>query len=63
MLPRIASNLGTIAVGLALLLIVALIVRSLLRSRRLGKSSCGGNCASCGCGCCRGSSAADSQPR
>jgi len=59
----ITANLGTIGVGLVLLLIVGAIVRSLLRGRKSGKSSCGGNCASCGCGCSHCSSAGASHPQ
>lgn len=54
MLQWIGANIGTILVGLVLLAVVALIVRSMLRDKKQGKSSCGGNCASCSaCGCCR----------
>ena len=34
-----------------ILLVVTLLVRSLIRDKKQGKSFCGGNCASCG-GCC-----------
>ena len=43
----IAENVGTILIALALLLVVAAIVYSLLRNRKKGRSSCGGHCVSC----------------
>ena len=36
-----------------ILLVVALCIRSLVNDRKAGRSSCGGNCASCGA-CCHG---------
>jgi hypothetical protein len=41
------ANMGTIIVGLILLVIVGLIVRSILKDKRKGKSSCGCGCANC----------------
>lgn len=42
--------MGTIVVLAALVLIVALIVRSMIKDKRSGKSSCGGDCSHCkGC--------------
>ena len=53
MLQWICENIGTIAVGLVLLAVVILVVRIMVRDKKQGKSSCGGNCAGCaGCGCC-----------
>lgn len=47
------SNLGTILIGAAVLLVAVLIVRYLVKSKKQGKSSCGGNCAGCTmCGVC-----------
>ena len=51
MLQWISTNIGTILISLLLLAAVALIIRSMMRDKKQGKSSCGGNCASCG-GCC-----------
>lgn len=51
MLQWISANIGTILISLVLLAVVALIIRSMMRDKKQGKSSCGGNCASCG-GCC-----------
>lgn len=44
---------GSIAVGAALIAVVALIVRYLIRSRKRGESpcGCGGACTSCGMHC------------
>ena len=53
MLQWISANIGTIVVGLILLAVVVLIVRTMIRDKKQGKSSCGGNCAGCaGCGSC-----------
>ena len=51
MLQWICENISTILVSLVLLAVVILIVRGMIRDKKQGKSSCGGNCASCG-GCC-----------
>ncbi len=47
MFKWIAENISTILVFAALLLIAVLIIRSLVRNKRQGKSSCGCNCAHC----------------
>ena len=49
----IAQNIGTIIVGLILLVIVVLIVfsRKLVRDKRSGKGGCGCGCESCAMGC------------
>lgn len=47
MLQWIQTNLGTMLICAVLIVIVALIVRSLARQKRQGKSSCGCNCAHC----------------
>ncbi|MDD2970810.1 MAG: FeoB-associated Cys-rich membrane protein [Lachnospiraceae bacterium] len=43
--------MGTIIVGAALLVIVGLIVRKMIKDKKAGKSSCGCNCAECHGGC------------
>jgi hypothetical protein len=44
--------MGTIIVGGILILIVALIIRSMIRQKKAGKSlHCGDDCKHCG-GCC-----------
>ena len=51
----ITENIGTIVIALALAALVVCVVRSLVRDRRQGKSSCGGNCGHCPMGgACRG---------
>ena len=47
MLDWITENLSTIVVSLILVLIVAIIIRKLVRDKKKGKSSCGCNCAHC----------------
>ena len=53
MLQWISANIGTILISLVLLAVVALIIRSMMRDKKQGKSSCGGNWAGCAaCGSC-----------
>ena len=47
MLQWIITNLGTILICIALMAVIALIFRSLIRQHKQGKSSCGCNCAHC----------------
>ncbi len=47
MLNWITDNLSTIIISLVLILIVAAIIRKLVRDKKKGKSSCGCNCAHC----------------
>ena len=47
MLSWLSANIGTVLVVAVLILIVALIVRSMLRDKKAGRSSCGNNCAHC----------------
>lgn len=45
-------NLGTVLVLLVLLVLVTLIVRSMVRAKKSGRSlQCGCDCARCGGGC------------
>ena len=48
MIAWITENLGTILISLVLILIVTAIIIKLIRDRKNGISSCGGNCAHCG---------------
>ena len=42
--------MGTIVVSAVLVLVVAAIVRSLIKDKKSGKSACGGDCSHCrGC--------------
>ena len=72
MLGWLAANLINIVLIAVIALITALLIRSLIRDRRAGKSACGGNCASCGacgggcasCGCApSGEGSASKGPR
>ena len=47
MLHWISANLSTILISIALLAIVVLIIRSLVRQKKQGKYSCGAGCAHC----------------
>ena len=47
MFSWLMANLATILVSLVLLLIVGLIIRSMIRERKAGVSSCGHGCANC----------------
>lgn len=47
MLSWIGANIGSILICLVLLAVVSLILRSLLRQKKQGKSSCGCGCAHC----------------
>ena len=53
MLSWLQENIGSIVVGLILLVVVALIVRRLILDKKAGKHLCGGSCGSCG-GSCQG---------
>ena len=55
MLTWLSANLINIALVAALVLIVGLLLRGMIRDKKAGKSSCGCNCASCGA--CSGCSA------
>lgn len=52
MFAWIAKNIGTILICLVLILIVCAIIRSMIKDKKAGKSSCGGNCSHCGGSCC-----------
>ncbi len=52
----LSDHLATILICAALIAVVALILRNLIRAHRSGKSSCGGDCAHCGGGCAHGGS-------
>ncbi len=47
MLEWFIANTGTILAGLVLLFLVAGIIRSLVKDKKKGKSTCGNNCAHC----------------
>ncbi len=47
MLSWISSNIATILISLVLIAIVAIIIRSIVKDKKKGKSLCGGNCGHC----------------
>jgi hypothetical protein len=51
MLSWIQANIASIAVAIALMIIVLLIIRSLILDRKAGRHICGGSCGSCGGSC------------
>ena len=60
MLAWFSANLINIVLTAVIVLIVGLLIFVMVRDKKAGKSSCGGNCANCAsCGgchaCCRGS--------
>ena len=69
MLSWLSDNLVNIALIAAIVVIVALLIRVMVRDRRAGKAPCGGDCASCGachscascssCGVAKGKMTAD----
>ncbi|MBO4390910.1 MAG: FeoB-associated Cys-rich membrane protein [Lachnospiraceae bacterium] len=54
MISWLLGNLGTIVISFLLLLVVAGIILSMIRDKKMGRSSCGGNCSHCNlCNSCR----------
>ena len=47
MLDWLGANIGTILIIAVLTLIVVLIIRSMIKDKKQGRSSCGNNCAHC----------------
>ncbi len=43
----IMENLATIIIGVVLMMVIATVIVSMVRSKRKGKSSCGCGCAGC----------------
>ncbi len=54
MITWIAQNIGSIVITLLLIFIIAGIIFRLIKDKKQGKSTCGGNCAHCQmcAGCC-----------
>lgn len=50
MLSWLQEDLSTIVISAVLLLVVIAIIRSMVRDKQQGKSSCGANCAHCAMG-------------
>lgn len=65
MLEFLQQNWGSLLVGAIVLAVVILIVIKLVRDKKAGRYTCGGNCGSCGacsghcseCGACHGGEA------
>ena len=55
MFSWLSANLINIVLVAVIVLITGLLIRSMVRDKKAGKSYCGGNCASCGA--CSGCSA------
>ena len=47
MLVWLTANLATIMIGAVLLAVISLIIASLIRDKKKGKSSCGCGCRDC----------------
>ncbi len=47
MLLWLGENMGTILVSIILILMVTCIIMTLVKDKKQGRSSCGGNCANC----------------
>ena len=55
MISWLSDNIGTILITFLLILIVGGIIFKMIRDKRKGRSSCGGNCAQCKmCSACKG---------
>ncbi len=48
MLEFLQNNWGSFAVGAVVLAVIVLIVMKLVRDKKAGRYTCGGNCGSCG---------------
>ena len=55
MLIWLSANFVNIILVAVIVLIAGLLIRGMIRDKKAGKPSCGGNCA--GCGACSGCSA------
>ena len=51
MLSWLSANVGNIVIIAVLVTIVTLIIVSMVRGKRQGKFSCGGDCSACHGGC------------
>ncbi|MER2235537.1 MAG: FeoB-associated Cys-rich membrane protein [Candidatus Limivicinus sp.] len=59
MIMWISANWINLLLIAVIALIIGLLIRSMIRDRKAGKSPCGGNCACCGA--CTGCSACSSK--
>ena len=54
MIPWIIENAGTIIISLILVAIVTGVIISIIGDKKMGRTTCGGSCASCKmCAACR----------
>ncbi|MBD5130142.1 MAG: FeoB-associated Cys-rich membrane protein [Ruminococcaceae bacterium] len=51
MIEFVQQYLGSILVGAGVLAVVAMIIVKAVKDKRAGRSSCGCDCAHCGCHC------------
>ena len=64
MLAWLSKNIATIIICLVLAVIVALIIFSLVKNKKKGKSSCGCNCSQCpSSGLCHANQADQALPK
>ncbi len=63
MLEWLSQNIGTIVIIAVLAVSFGLMLRSLIRDKKAGKSSCGGSCAGCANACYCHPQAAAKDPR
>ena len=53
-----SANIGTILAAFAVILVVAAVIRVMVKDRRAGRTSCGNNCSHCAmAGKCHGTAA------
>lgn len=52
MIAFITAHIADIAITSLLLVILTLVIRTLIRDKKAGRSSCGGNCTGCSMGGC-----------
>ena len=70
MLAWLSANLINIVLIALIALIVGLLIRGMIRDKKAGKCSCGGNCSACGacagcsaCGKCGAMNTAATEPK
>ncbi len=51
MLEFISENLSTIIIGVLVLIVLFFAARKLIKDKKSGKGTCGGNCSKCMYGC------------
>ena len=70
MLAWLSANLINIVLIALIALVVGLLIRGMIRDKKAGKCSCGGNCSACGacagcsaCGKCGAMNTAATEPK